>query len=107
LLLTFHSVLRKPYTELSIGASYQIFVTKDLVAQTPLKTGTELGCSRKVSCSCSTSGTRRVNLITNPVIVHEERTGVIKPYTELSIGASYQIFVHLATEFQRRRILRN
>jgi hypothetical protein len=30
-----------------------------------------LGCSRKVSCSCSTSVTRRVNLITNPVIVHE------------------------------------
>jgi hypothetical protein len=29
-----------------------------------------------------------------------------KPYTELSIGASYQIFFHLATEFQRRRILR-
>jgi hypothetical protein len=27
--------------------------------------------------------------------------------TELSKGASYQIFVHLASEFQRRRILRN
>jgi len=30
-----------------------------------------------------------------------------KPYTELSIGASYQIFVHLATEFQMRRFFRN
>ena len=47
--------------------------TKDRVTQAPLKTGTEFGCSRKVSCSCSTSGTHRVNLITNPVIVHEWR----------------------------------
>ena len=30
-----------------------------------------------------------------------------KPYTELSIGASYQIFFHLVTEFQRRRNFRN
>ena len=28
-------------------------------------------------------------------------------YTELSKGASYQIFFHLASEFQTRRILRN
>jgi hypothetical protein len=28
-----------------------------------------------------------------------------KPYTVLSIGASYQMFVHLATVFQRRRFL--
>ena len=26
-----------------------------------------------VSCSCSTSGTLRVNLVTNPVIRHESR----------------------------------
>jgi len=31
----------------------------------------------------------------------------MKPYTELSIGVSYQIFVHLATEFQMRRFFRN
>jgi hypothetical protein len=28
-------------------------------------------CSGKVSSSCSTSGARRVNLVTNPVISHE------------------------------------
>jgi hypothetical protein len=28
----------------------------------------ELGCSGRVSSSCSTSGTRRVNLVTNPEI---------------------------------------
>jgi hypothetical protein len=48
-----------------------IYKAKDRVTQTPLKTGTELGCSGKVSCSSSISGTRRLNLITNPVIGHE------------------------------------
>jgi hypothetical protein len=30
-------------------------------------------CSGRVSSSCSTSDTRRVNLVTNPVIRHERR----------------------------------
>jgi hypothetical protein len=41
------------------------------VTRTPLKTGGELRFSRRVNSSCSTSGTRRVNLVTNPVIGHE------------------------------------
>ena len=45
--------------------------TKDRVTRTSLKTGCELGCSGKVDTFCSTSGTRRVNLVTNPVISHE------------------------------------
>ena len=45
--------------------------TKDRVTRTPLKTGGELRCSGRVGSSCSTSGTRRVNLATNPVISHE------------------------------------
>ena len=36
-----------------------------------LKTGGELRCSGRVCSSCSTSGTRRVNLVTNPVISRE------------------------------------
>jgi len=44
------------------------YKTKDRVTRTPLKTGSELGCS---GSSCSTSDTRRVNLVTNPVISHE------------------------------------
>jgi len=36
--------------------------TKDRLTRTPLKIGAELGCS---------GGTRRVNLVTNPVISHE------------------------------------
>ena len=41
--------------------------TKDRVIRIPLKTGGELMWSGTVSCSCSTSGIRRVNLVTNPV----------------------------------------
>ena len=40
------------------------YTTKDRVTRNPLKTGGELRCSRRVSSSCSTSGTRRVNLVT-------------------------------------------
>jgi hypothetical protein len=36
-----------------------------------LKTAGELRCSGMLSSSCSTSGTRGVNLVTNPVISHE------------------------------------
>ena len=45
--------------------------TKDRETQTPLKTGSELMCSGRVSSYCSTSGTRRVTLFTNPMISHE------------------------------------
>jgi hypothetical protein len=38
---------------------------------TPLKTGSTLKCSRRLSSSCSTSGARRVDLVANPVISHE------------------------------------
>ena len=44
------------------------YKTKDRVTRTPLKTGGELRFSGRVSSSCSTSGTRRVDLLTNPVI---------------------------------------
>ena len=47
------------------------YKTKDRVTRTPLKTGDELRCSGRVSSSCSTSGTRRANLVTNPVISRE------------------------------------
>jgi hypothetical protein len=47
------------------------YKTKDRVTQIPLKTGSELRYSGRVWSSCSTSGIRRVNLATNPVIGHE------------------------------------
>ncbi len=45
--------------------------TEDWVTRIPLKTGGEHRCSRRVSSSSSTSGTRRANLVTIPVISHE------------------------------------
>ena len=44
---------------------------KDRITRTSLKTRGEFRCSGRVSSSCSTSGTRRVNQVTNPVISHE------------------------------------
>ena len=48
------------------------YKTKDRVTRTPLKTGDELRCSGRVRSSCCTSDTRRVNLVTNPVITLHE-----------------------------------
>jgi hypothetical protein len=45
--------------------------TKDRVTRTPLISGGEPMCSGRVSSSCSTSGTRRLNLVRYPVISHE------------------------------------
>jgi hypothetical protein len=39
------------------------YKTKDQVTRTPLKTGDELRCYGRVSSSCSTGGTHRVNLV--------------------------------------------
>jgi hypothetical protein len=47
------------------------YKTKDRVTRTPLKSLGELRCSGRVSSSCSTNGTRCVNLVTNPVISRE------------------------------------
>ena len=50
------------------------YETEDRITRTPLKTGGELRCYGRVGSSCSTSDiTRRVNLVTNPVISHEWR----------------------------------
>ena len=47
------------------------YQTKDRVTRTPLESGGERRCSEMVGSSCSTSGTCRVNLVTNPVISRE------------------------------------
>jgi hypothetical protein len=47
------------------------YKTKNRVTRTPLKNGGELSCPERISCYCSTSGTRRVNLAINPVLSHE------------------------------------
>jgi hypothetical protein len=44
---------------------------KDRVTRTLQKTGGELRFSRRIRSACSTSDTRRVNLVTSLVIRHE------------------------------------
>jgi hypothetical protein len=41
-----------------------------IITPTPLKTGGELRCPGRVSSTCSMCGTRRIILVTNPVICH-------------------------------------
>ena len=45
--------------------------TKDQATRNPLQTGDKLRCSGRVGSSCSTSDTRCVMLIKNPMISHE------------------------------------
>jgi len=55
---------KQRYTKLDIE-------TNDRATRTPLKIGSELRCSSRVNSSCSTSDTRRVILVTKPVISHQ------------------------------------
>ena len=48
-----------------------IYKTKDRVTRTPLKIEGELKCSGRVSSCCSTRDTRRINLVTYPVVSHK------------------------------------
>ena len=59
---------KKKYKQRSTKHTYK---TKARVTRTPLTTGGELRFSGRVSSSCSTSDTRRVTLVTNPVISHK------------------------------------
>jgi hypothetical protein len=77
------------------------YKTKDRVTRTPLKTGGELRCSGRVSSSCSTSDTRRVNLVTNLVISHTRRVSGISfiMYAHsLKIGKSQSLKVFGASK---------
>ena len=69
---TDNTMAKRKSTKGQTTISKHTYKTKDRVTQTALKTGGELGCSGRFSISCSTSGTRRVFLVTNPVISHEQ-----------------------------------
>jgi hypothetical protein len=70
---------------------------------TPLKTGGELRRSGRVRSFCSTSDTRRVNLVTNPVISHawgKDRevlttSGIFPLCTFHSYVATFQQHLHM------------
>ena len=62
-----HNGQKKKYKQRSTKHAYK---TKDRVTRTPLKTVGEIIYSGRLSSYCSTSDTRRVNLVTNLVISH-------------------------------------
>ena len=86
--LTFHSVLRKLYTEPSIGASYQIAV--------------HLATRFQRRRFFRNRPTRNKNCLWWPCLF-TTRAKISDLHGGLSIDASYQVSVHLAMRFQRRR----
>jgi len=65
-----HNGQKKKYNDKQRSTKHT-YKPKNRVTRTPLNTGAELRWSWRVSSSCSTSDTRRVNLVTNSVITHE------------------------------------
>ena len=90
--LTFHSVLRKLYTEPSIGASYQILV--HLITRFQ---GRRFLRNQPM---------RNKNCLWWPCLL-TDRDEMCNLYRGTSIDAHYQVSVHLAKRFQRRRFFRN
>ena len=63
-----HNGQKKKYKQRSTKHTHK---TKDRVTLTPLESGGERRFSGRVRSSCSTTDTRRVNLVTNPVTSRE------------------------------------
>jgi short subunit dehydrogenase-like uncharacterized protein len=68
---TEHNCQKKKVQKDKQRSTQHTYKAKDRITRTPLKTEGELRCSGRISTSCSTSGIRRVNLVTNPVISRE------------------------------------
>ena len=88
--LIFHSALRKLNTEPSIGASHQISVHWTKQFQRTF---------------FRNRPTKNKNCLWQPCLL-TDRDEMSNLYRGLSIDASYQVSVHLAKRFQRRRFLK-
>jgi hypothetical protein len=76
------------------------------VTRIPLKTGGEHRCSKRVSSSCSTSGTCHVNLVTHPVISREwgkDMEVIVNPPTMRSQPRRYLMFEDIKGIKRRRQ----
>ena len=89
--LTFHSVLRKLYTEPSIGASYQISV--------------HLATRFQRRIFFRNQPIRNKNCLWWPCLLTDQ-DDISNFYRGPSIDASYKVLIHLAKQFQRRRFLK-
>ena len=89
--LTFLSVLRKLYTEPSISASYHIAVHLTTRFQ------------RRIFFR--NQPIRNKNCLWQPCLL-TDRDEMSNLYRESAIDASYQVSIHLAQWFQRRRFLK-
>ena len=61
---------KRKYTKDKQRPTKHTYKTKDRETRTHKKTGGKLRCSGRVGSYCSTSDTRLINLVTNPVIFH-------------------------------------
>ena len=71
---------------LQIRSTKHTYTTKDRVTRSQLIIGGALRCTGWVTSSCSTSDTRRVNLVTNPMISHVSMKGPESIYDKVNIS---------------------
>ena len=95
-----HNGQKKKYKRTKKLSTKHTHKTKERVTQTPLQTGGELRCSVRVSSSCSTSDTRRVNRVVVTFTIGTSHSGVLR--SRLTQKHTY-IYIHPLNREGRRK----